>query len=60
MKHTDVGDGREILWEESSKRLAAELAGAPPGCHLMITGFIASTPEGVMTTLKRDGRYAPP
>ena len=56
VKHTDVGDGRLVLWEESAKRLAAELAGAPPGCHLLITGFIASTPEGVMTTLRRDGR----
>ncbi len=53
---TDVGDGREIQWELSSAKLADEMRAAPAGCGLVITGFIASTIEGVMTTLRRDGR----
>jgi bifunctional aspartokinase / homoserine dehydrogenase 1 len=56
VKHTDVGDGREVQWVTSHDLLAAELARAPVGCHLVITGFIASTTDGVMTTLRRDGR----
>ena len=53
---TDVGDGREIQWCVSQQKLADELASAPSNCHLVITGFIASTTDGVMTTLRRDGR----
>jgi hypothetical protein len=43
-------------WELSSTRLTEELAAAPADCHIVATGFIASTTDGVMTTLRRDGR----
>jgi len=56
VKITEVGDGRELQWDTSLANLAREMATAPAGCHLVITGFIATSTEGVMTTLRRDGR----
>jgi aspartokinase/homoserine dehydrogenase 1 len=56
--------GVEVLWAESARRLEAfseaDLGGAaavraPAGPNLVITGFIAATQDGVMTTLQRDG-----
>ncbi len=46
--------GPRIDWDESTKRTDAWLA-AHPVPLVVITGFIASTPEGVPTTLKRNG-----
>lgn len=58
--------GTKVHWEESEEKLNKFLmdakslqqiqsTGAVPVPHLMITGYIASTLEGVATTLKRDG-----
>lgn len=55
--------GTKVHWEESTTRLHAWIAaaderacseGAPPP-HLLVTGYVASTLQGVATTLKRDG-----
>lgn len=50
-EHDDQGPS--ILWEESTARL--EKFVTPDTTRLVITGFIASTKDGVPTTLKRDG-----
>lgn len=47
--------GTKVLWADSALLLQRFLAAAPPAVHLIITGYIASTPQGVATTLKRDG-----
>ncbi len=45
--------GPGVQWPESSDKLRAQVE---PGAEtLVITGFIASTPEGVQTTLGRNG-----
>eukprot|EP00624_Nannochloropsis_granulata_P007211 evm.model.NODE_6825_length_32477_cov_17.962835.6 len=46
--------GPEIMWERSRAATQAFMAAAPTACPV-ITGFIASTADGVVTTLKRDG-----
>src|SRR5262249_43605018 len=46
--------GPAIEWATSQKRLDAWLA-ACPADRLVITGYIASTVDGVPTTLKRNG-----
>lgn len=46
---------RTIHWDASRAKLQEVQAKAAPGSHLLVTGFIASTPAGVMTTLGRDG-----
>ena len=45
------------MWERSAENLAAILQSdaACAGRNLVITGFIATTSDGVATTLKRDG-----
>ena len=55
--------GTQVHWEESSLKLQQWIAAVDaeaeakraPLPHLMITGYVASTKEGVATTLKRDG-----
>ncbi len=44
--------GPQIEWQTSAKKLGAAIGSTK---RLVITGFIASTPEGVPTTLKRNG-----
>jgi aspartokinase len=44
-----------VLWDRSAEHLAAVLEEIGPNTNLVITGFIATTAEGVATTLKRDG-----
>ncbi len=46
--------GPVVQWEASQKLLQAFLAGAQPD-EVVITGFIASTADGLATTLGRDG-----
>lgn len=46
--------GPVIDWEVSRAKLAAWLAEAPAD-ELVITGYVAQTPDGVPTTLKRNG-----
>lgn len=63
-----VNEDTKVYWEESEKKLAEFIekaekeyqqqnndlcAGSAP--HLLITGYIASTMDGIATTLKRDG-----
>ncbi len=49
------GDGGPAVdWSESAERLAAWRS-ANPATRVVITGFVAATPEGVPTTLKRNG-----
>lgn len=50
----DDEQGPAILWEES-KRLLDQFMAAERRHRFIITGFIASTKDGVPTTLKRDG-----
>ena len=49
--------GPEVLWERSKEALRAKLEREDVGVarSLLITGYVASTPSGVATTLKRDG-----
>ena len=51
--------GIEVLWNETEAKLPAQISSASEGgaahTHMVITGFIASTADGVMTTLQRDG-----
>lgn len=56
--------GTKVLWEESERKLQDFLVNAESSFpqnteikypHLIITGYIASNPNGVATTLKRDG-----
>jgi bifunctional aspartokinase / homoserine dehydrogenase 1 len=44
-----------VDWDSSKQKLQMWLAGRPEIDLLVITGFIASTCEGVATTLKRNG-----
>ncbi|CAK4414794.1 unnamed protein product [Aphanomyces euteiches] len=44
--------GPVVLYDETKKRLDNKVGGRT---HLVITGFICSTVDGVVTTLKRDG-----
>lgn len=46
--------GPVIDWEVSRAKLKAWLGESPPR-RVVITGYIASTPDGVPTTLKRNG-----
>jgi aspartokinase/homoserine dehydrogenase 1 len=46
--------GPVVDWEVSRARLAAWLGGEPAHT-VVITGYVASTPDGVPTTLKRNG-----
>lgn len=46
--------GPRVEWDESAARLAAWRAKSPSRL-VVVTGFIASTAEGVPTTLKRNG-----
>jgi aspartokinase/homoserine dehydrogenase 1 len=46
--------GPAVQWQESRARMDAELADGYAGT-LVITGFIASTPQGIQTTLGRNG-----
>jgi aspartokinase/homoserine dehydrogenase 1 len=62
-----VNEDTKVLWEESEKKLSEFIAKAegefiPQNTtrsshlpHLLITGYIASTIDGIATTLKRDG-----
>jgi aspartokinase/homoserine dehydrogenase 1 len=62
-----VNEDTKVLWEESEKKLHEFIAKAedeygPQNAtsstrlpHLLITGYIASTIDGIATTLKRDG-----
>lgn len=49
--------GTKVFWEESSEKLDSFLHATDcvANHHLIITGYIASTLDGVATTLKRDG-----
>jgi aspartokinase/homoserine dehydrogenase 1 len=47
--------GPNVDWETSTKRMKAWLAEHPDVSTIVITGYVASTPEGVPTTLKRNG-----
>jgi aspartokinase/homoserine dehydrogenase 1 len=50
--------GPAVLWEESRKRMQAQIRAnehSSFGGTLIITGFIASKPNGVQTTLGRNG-----
>jgi aspartokinase/homoserine dehydrogenase 1 len=48
--------GLEVEWEASAERLRAWLAALPSVPSTVIaTGYIASTPEGLVTTLGRNG-----
>src|SRR5690606_17779065 len=47
--------GPEVRWAESRSRVAALLASDDLPDVLVVTGFIASTREGVATTLGRNG-----
>lgn len=46
--------GPDVMWERSKGALDDYMAQSPGACPV-ITGFVASTVEGVVTTLKRDG-----
>jgi aspartokinase/homoserine dehydrogenase 1 len=59
-----VNEDTKVLWEESEKKLNEFIAKADEEYstqnskhlpHLLITGYIASTIDGIATTLKRDG-----
>lgn len=54
--------GTKVFWEESSEKMTNflqaiqhESSSSSSQPHLIITGYIASTIDGVATTLKRDG-----
>lgn len=50
----EISTGVTICWDESAARLA-EFVRAHAGASMVITGFIASTRDGGITTLGRDG-----
>lgn len=50
VEHRDTGP--IVDWNTSRERLQPRLGAAP---KLVITGYVASTPDGVPTTLKRNG-----
>jgi aspartokinase/homoserine dehydrogenase 1 len=47
--------GTDVAWKLSAENLEQVLSEISCTSSLVITGFIASTPDGVATTLKRDG-----
>ncbi len=47
--------GPDIEWETSTARMKTWLAEHADVSVIVITGYVASTPEGVPTTLKRNG-----
>ncbi|HEY4220016.1 MAG TPA: bifunctional aspartate kinase/homoserine dehydrogenase I [Myxococcota bacterium] len=47
--------GPVVDWDQSKQRALAFMRTAPEGAPVIITGFIASTPEGAATTLQRNG-----
>ncbi len=47
--------GVVVDWEASNDRLRDALSNLGNNTHLVITGFVACTKEGLATTLKRDG-----
>ncbi|CAM9801436.1 unnamed protein product [Chrysoparadoxa australica] len=47
--------GPEVMWSRTGQLMNELLAQHDPGVHLILTGFIATTSNGVATTLKRDG-----
>jgi aspartokinase/homoserine dehydrogenase 1 len=49
-----ISTGVAIIWDESARRLDAFVR-AHAGASMVITGFIASTRDGGITTLGRDG-----
>ncbi len=46
--------GPVVDWDAASARLRSRLPGRPGG-PLVVTGYVACTPEGIPTTLKRNG-----
>jgi aspartokinase/homoserine dehydrogenase 1 len=52
-----VAAGPEVLWEETEAKLPTEMVteDGVAWTNMVITGFVASTHDGVMTTLQRDG-----
>lgn len=51
---TTNGDFQDVWWEESRNR-TGHLALWTEGSIPVITGYVATTPEGIVTTLKRNG-----
>ncbi|OQS00167.1 bifunctional aspartokinase/homoserine dehydrogenase [Thraustotheca clavata] len=51
----DPNHGPVVLYEITAAKLRARMEAMKNATHLCITGFICSTNEGVVTTLKRDG-----
>ena len=54
LKIEPTKSGARVDWERSSRQTSEWLAGLTSDWAI-ITGFIASTPDGVATTLKRNG-----
>jgi aspartokinase/homoserine dehydrogenase 1 len=50
-----AGRAVSVAWEASRERLTRWLEGVPHADAVVVTGFIASTRDGVATTLKRNG-----
>ncbi len=56
-----VNEETKVYWDYSEKKLnkflesASQLDDSAGASHLLITGYIASTMDGIATTLKRDG-----
>ncbi|OQR97068.1 bifunctional aspartokinase/homoserine dehydrogenase [Achlya hypogyna] len=51
----DPNHGPVVLYELTAAKLRARMEALGNATHLCITGFICSTTDGVVTTLKRDG-----
>ena len=51
---TPTTTGTEIHWKESENKLQVWLSSHPQK-NIVVTGFVASTPKGIPTTLKRNG-----
>ncbi len=52
----DPGEKNVVVdWKKSQEKMDRFLAGVPNDACLVITGFVASTADGVATTLKRNG-----
>ncbi|EQC28583.1 hypothetical protein SDRG_13659 [Saprolegnia diclina VS20] len=51
----DPNHGPVVLYELTAAKLRAKMDALHNATHLCITGFICSTTDGVVTTLKRDG-----
>lgn len=45
----------DVNWDESKQRLNSWLQAQPITDYVIITGFVATTSEGIATTLKRNG-----